>query len=371
MQSFDRDRWAELVRHEEHPSVTVQMPVHREAIASGTWPAKVSAAHDELSSELAARGVDQATREALLEPLSRWTEERPGVPRRGMTLLATLSPSKSQVFRLEALLSPLAVVSDHFALSEALASLLTEPPVWAVLGLSDEGARLVRIEGGRWRKVDLPLDRADREAANRERVEPTPGGSVHRHSLGRYASNNLQPQGFGTEDPDSVEREIWYRTVVRALEESGEVSEIPLVLLAKELHHAGFRAVARQRELLQTLVDHSPQPLSDQDLIEAARPVVQRLARPDVETAATQWANALRDGRIASTAEAIVQAADHGRVDRVFWAPRSLSDDQTSFDLVLDAAIARSARQGSFLLPMAEDALPGPRDHRINAILRW
>ncbi len=368
MDTVDRQIWNTLASHEGEPSVTATLPVTRDMLATDEYSLRVRSLHAEADAGLAERGVAEADRRRVLEPLRALQEARPGVPRRGMTLVAALAPSQATCLRHEGRLPERVAVADHFVLTDALVRLLDTPPKWLVVGVWDDGARLVEVTDGVARERTLPLERESRADANRERVSPTPGGDAHTHAA--PGSGASAPHRFGEEDVDRNERATWYRFIDEGLTRSG-VGAHPLVLVAQSPHHAGFSRTCTHPGLAEEAIDRNPAELSTAELAEVARPLAEHWARPDLEALRGAWSRAEEAGRGLVDPEEVAAAARNGRVAQVMWAPSALRQGSDAVPEDVDDAVRRSYLQGADVVPIPVEDLPAAFPRGINAILRW
>lgn len=320
---------------------------------------------------LTALGIPPHHIKTTLAPVVALYQERPDVPRSGMTLLAFLTPGTQSVHVVDWALPPRVEVSDRFHLADLIAARAAHPPFF-VLTLADDGARLLRCVGPTVEPVPLALARADREAANRERVSPVPGGAlqVNTSGAGVTGAPTTHKQGFGHEDRDAIERATWYRVVYDALD-MAPLGAAPLVLVADVVHHQPFIAGCRTPNLLAEGVQLNPAGVSNAGIMERAR--------AHVEAARELPAPPSHDATVTAL-PAIIEAAKQGQIDTLFYVagrsrPGRLDERIEAHDAwrpgdvdLVDAAVRATLETGGDVVPVGAEMLA---EADALASLRW
>jgi len=366
-----RETWLELARHEGEPCVTLAIPRHEDDAIGLVAQRKLRNAVGEVEERLETMGVEADRRERILS-LAREHLQGQGLSVQGRTLLFLLSEERSEMLDLGAALAQRVEVSDHFVLSDLLAA-RQEPECWHALTVTDDQARLVRFIAGTPHQVDLPLERADRAAANAERELPNYRGDRHAHRIASPGPGApaVHGQGFGDEHVDDIERRAWHREVVAALDKALGQDHAPLVLIAAPAHVGGLRSLIRGRDL--RTVSRHPSGLDDAGLRDLALSVLdvvkdepseaERQAFHDANRTTTDLKQALEDARM-------------GRIQLLFWDPsadvRHVDGEAPDGapDLV-DEIVRQTALHGGQAVPVPAARQPGSGKTPVAAALRW
>jgi hypothetical protein len=372
LHTLPRDEWMRLAREEAEPSVTLMVDLEPRNPDRRSVKLRIQHLCEEADRRLAALGVTEEKRRELLAPIRARCDQDSQVPRDSESLVVLLSPSVQELYPLDKPLGDRVEVGDHFVLSP-LTLQMHEPELWYILTVSDDGARLLEVELGEIKEVKLPLERKDRSQANAERVEPEPGGSLHSNRFGsRTVSGRptAHPQGYGHEDVDVNEREMWFRFVDQGLRSVLGNSEAPVVLVADVMHHDLFRKVCSHRFLLPEGLQRHPVSMSDADLVEQARPFV--YLGPDTTLLSDRYFAALAEGKATHSLPDALSAARNQQVDTLIWVPGvPQRDDEQQIDLI-DEIVRLTAIHGGAVQAVHAHELPDPGDGvLLNAILRW
>lgn len=384
MNTMTAEPWNELTRHSAPGSVTVVCPLEPENPDRDKIRLRLRHQVEAADELLEQQGIDAETREQLLAPLKTMSTDRPQVPREGKTLFAFLSEGASEIMQLDVSAKQRVVVGEHFHVRPLLGD-GRQPPEWYILTLADDGARLLRCHAGWTEDAALPLEREDRAAANGERVRPDGKGSFHAH--GTSAGPKAQPQGFGHEQHDDIERETWYRVVLDALSEVlPKSNQPPLVVVTDKQHVGPFKAIVETAGYELITIQHNPHGMGDGELRTLAAPEVTSETRPDIEALGSRWQNAMQGGHCLLSAPEIVKAASEGRVGTLLFDPdRELSGRLDGEDYVpangtpghldlVNEALRAVLLHGGDAVPVTPGTLTrvtGQAGAGLAAILRW
>ncbi|MGK0358184.1 MAG: hypothetical protein ACI9U2_000467 [Bradymonadia bacterium] len=309
------------------PSIHRLLPIRAEYCVTITQPlrptdpdrdrVRIELRHaiEAVDAELETLGMQVEARRQMLVSVRALCEERPNVPRDGLSLIALLTPANQELHVVDWALPARTTVADRFALGDLIAAQSRRPTFFA-LALCDASARLLRSCGNQLTEVMLPLERADRAAANLERVSPVPGGSQHAntHGAGMSGSPMMTAQGFGHEDRDAIERGAWYFFVNRALETVFATFDEPIVLIADVVHHHAFRSVCKVSNLQAEGVEFNPINATDAEIVKRAA------AALTVEDPAARF-ETRGDKPHAETVADVIKAARTGQVETLFFVP--------------------------------------------------
>jgi hypothetical protein len=362
-----RDEARDLARVRDFPCLTLTLPVEA---GMPRHPDEVRLRNllREARRALREAGVEDATSEALLAPAEGLAADRDfwREPARGAAIFS--APGLFRALRTEEELPVLVEVGHRFVL-RPLVALLDRPGVVYVLALSRNEVRLLETHPGGVRRLtprDLPESFAD-ALGHREFESGLQAHSAGAAGLGRPGVLH------GESDADHFDADLaaFFRLVARALERDLPVSAAPLVLAAVAEYAPPIRRAFRGLHLLDEIVAGNPDSLSDHALAEAARAVALREHRAVIERRLERWSELRPAGRAADEIEAIVPAADEGRVESLFIARKAESwgcyePDLRHLELhetrepgdedLLDRAAARTLANGGevHVLPYAE-----------------
>ena len=285
---------------------------------------------------------------------------------RGLAIFAT--PDNIKTFRVPNALEPLVVVSDRFHLKPLLRA-VTFPNVAYVLALAEGSVRFVEVF------ADLPALAAKVDGM------PKDAGSA----VGRSSVNDRSPSGrlHGSEGQKVLLRQF-ARKVDNALRRHLSGSDIPLVLAATEPLASIYRSVNTYPRLAEATIEGSPGTISDSQLAERARTVLDGLYRDELaalrtlfETrenqgrATTDVAQAARAATFGAVAVLLVDIDDItlGTVDEEDGAVTFMDKPNTTGYGVVDEIASRVIRSGGRVLGVRKGDIPGSKS--LAAILRY
>lgn len=216
---------------------------------------------------------------------------------RGLAVLAT--PDNIRTFRLATSIMDRVEVSDRFHLKPLLRA-IAFPQHAFILALSENAARLIEVlpdvQPSTVKVPDMPKSASD--------------------AVGRASVNNLTQ---GTRIADAQGQTILLRQYARQVEArlrpvlAGR--ETPLILAASEPLGPIFRAVNSYPALADEGISASPDRLSNGQLADAARPVLDRLYSRQVEAAKALYQSRLGQQRATTDVAKAARAATMGAVE--------------------------------------------------------
>jgi hypothetical protein len=235
-----------------------------------------------LEAELAALGEDDAF----------WSLQA-----RSLAVLAT--PEHVRTFRLATAITDRVEVSDRFHLKPLLRA-IAFPQHAFVLALSENAVRLVEVF------ADLPPSVV--------RVHDLPTSAAD--AVGRASVNNLtQGTRIANAQGQTVLLRQYARQVDAALRPILGGRETPLILAATEPLGPIFRAVSTYPALASQGISTSPDRLSDSELANGARPVLDRLYADEVDAARALFQTRLGQRRATTDIGEAAHAATKGAVE--------------------------------------------------------
>lgn len=318
--------------------------------------------------QLEAGGADKRRVAALAEHLDDLVDDGEFWRYQARSLAVLATPENVRTFRLPNALEPLAEVSDRFHLKPLLRA-VTFPNASYVLALAENSVRLIEVS------ADLP--------ANPVAVPgmPKDAGS----SVGRAHVNDRSPSGRiqGSEGQKVLLRQF-ARKVDNALRGLLAGSDIPLVLASAEPLASIYRSVNTYSHLAPVTIDGSPVNLSDAQLAERSRPVLDGLYRREITDWAALFETRANQGRASTDIAQTARAATFGAVetllvdiDEVISGSVDEADGAVAFDDradsvnygVVDEIAGRVILSGGRVLGVRKADIPGGTS--LAAILRY
>lgn len=277
------------------------------------------------------------------------------------------TPENVRTYRLANRLTASVEVSDRFHLKPLLRA-VTFPHAAHVLALSENQVRLVEVS------ADLPPAVVKVENMPKDAASAVGKSTINDRTAGTRAQ--------GGQEGQKTRLVQYIRKIDAALRPVLGQSDLPLILAATQPVEAIFRSVSALPALGQT-ISGSPDPLTEQQLAEAARPVLD--ADYDRRIAELSALFELRAGARRSTSDIsdAARAATFGNIDTLLVDIDSVVDgfvdEETgavSFDgtkdaknyCVLDEIAARALGTGATVLAVRQSDIPGGK--RLAAILR-
>ena len=280
--------------------------------------------------ELEAAGADKRRVVALAEHLDDLIDDGEFWRFQAHSLAILATPDNIHTFRVPNALKPMVEVSDRFHLKPLLRA-VAFPNTCYVLALAEGAVRLVEVT------ADLP--------ATTVKIDGVPkdaGNSVRQSSV-----NDRSPSGrIQGSEGQKVRLRQYARKVDGALRGLLAGSDIPLVLAAAEPLASIYRSVNTYVHLAPETIAGSPAGLTDPQLADRARPVLDGLYRDDVAAFAKLFEARENAGRATTDVAQAARAATFGAVesmlvdiDEVVAGTIDEDDGRVSF---ADAASAKS-----------------------------
>jgi Bacterial archaeo-eukaryotic release factor family 11 len=287
---------------------------------------------------------------------------------RARSLAVFVTPESSLTFRLPNHLLPLVEVSDRFHVKPLLRA-VTFPQVALVLALAQGSVRVVEITPdvdpapvdvpGLPRDVASSVGKASiRDRSPSRRLQGAEGQKVRMRQFARQVDQALRPLlgGLG----------------------------VPLILAAAEPLESIYRSVSTYPLLAGPGVSGSPEGMSDAELAEAARRVLDELNAASLRDVLELYNRRESESRAAADLAVVARAATFGAVDTVLVdidesVPGVIDDQTGAIELddaddavnygVVDEIARRVWRTGGTVLAVRREDVPG--DGPAAAILRY
>jgi hypothetical protein len=363
-----REECQELAQHRHMPSVSIVLPTTPVTPDTDVDRLQLRALTEEAISQLEAAGTERGAVADLQEAFANLIDDDEFWRFQARSLLVYATPESVITYRLPTSVEPLVAVSDRFHLKPLLrATGFTNNGY--VLALADGGVRLIEVAAdlpaAPVQLADLPADAAS--------------------AVGKASINDRSPRGrlMGSEG-----KKVWLRQyarqVDRALRERLAGRDVPLVLAAVQSLGAIFRSVNTYPHLAAAGIEGNPERLSDGELAQAARSVLDGLNQQRLADWRERFAQRREQGRASTDVAQVARAATFeavqsllvdmdqvmdGRIDetdgRIEEAPTAGAD---SYGL-LDEIARRVLLSGGEVMAVRKEDLPD--ESPVAAILRY
>lgn len=252
--------------------------------------------------ELRARDLPTHEREAIEEELEDLHDDEDFWAVQSHSLAVFAAPDGVRSFRLPNRLTEAMQVADRFYVKPLLRA-VTFPQTAFVLALAEGSVRLLEVTPDlptfEVRVPDLPDDAAD---------------AVGKSSItDRSPARRLQ----GTEGRKTLVRS-YARAVDRALRPVLAAQDVPLILAAAQPVDSIFRSVNSYADLAAQTIEGSPEAVSDAELGEAARPVLDQIYADELSALRDLFEERSAAGRTAVEINDLARAATFGAVETLF-----------------------------------------------------
>jgi Bacterial archaeo-eukaryotic release factor family 11 len=273
------------------------------------------------------------------------------------SLAILANPEALRTFRLPNHFQPLAEVSDRFHLTPLLRT-LTLPNEAFVLALSQVSVRLLQVF------TDLP--------PRKIRVDGLPEDAstfLHKAPVqGRSPSGRTQ----GSEDQKTLLRH-YTRQVDQALRGILAGRHTPLILVAESPLEAIYRSVNTYPHLVTNMSPVSINNMSEQELAEQARSVLDQLHADEVDALVSQYKCHNDGGRVTTDIATAARAATFGAIEALMVDVNEIilgtvneTDGRVTFGQgagpktygIVDEIARRALRSGARVLGLRKDDIP-------------
>jgi hypothetical protein len=318
--------------------------------------------------QLEADSFDKRRLASLMEEFDVLAQDEEFWRLQANSLAVLATPDSLRTFRLANHLTPMVEVADRFHLNPLLRA-ITFPHSAYILAFSENAVRLVEMD------ADLP--------ATTLKIDGMPKSAAS--AAGKSTINDRSPSGriHGLEG-QNVRLQQYARKVDAALRPLLTGREIPMILAATGRMMSVFRAVNSYPYLLPGGIETSPDRISDADLAQAARPVLDAAYAGEIEELKALYEKRAGEGRATTDISDAARAATFGAVgwlmvDIDSVIPGTVDEetgavafaegaDARSYGVV-DEIAGRALSSGARVLGVRRADLPGQAD--LAAILRY
>jgi len=347
-------------------SIYVSTTPHTQQVAASriAFGNQAKAALDQLD----AAAFDKRRRALLEAEFSALREDDAFWNLQAHSLAVLAIPDSVRTFRLATAATDMAQVSDRFHLKPLLRA-IAFPQTAFVLALSEGAARLIEVF------ADLPPSAV--------RVPDLPKNAAD--AVGRASINNLtQNTRIANAEGQKVLLRQYARQVDSALRGVLSGRETPLILAATDPLGPIFRALSTYPALLSEGIPTSPDHLSDSELANMTRPVLDRRYASEIIAAKELYQTRLGQQRATSDIDAVARAATIGAIELLLvdiehvvpgtvdptdgTISRASTASAASYD-VIDEIAGRAVLTGAKVLGVRRSDIPD--EAPLAAILRY
>lgn len=389
---------SELAAVEQERCVSLLMPTHPTGADSRQDPIRLENLVDKAHAQLKARDIRRPDIEALLAPVRDVINQRSFWQYQGSALAAYLADGTTRILRLPEVVDELVTIGPHFNIKPLLGSVASSEPFY-VLALSEHRARL--YQGTRNDLVEIhdegfPLSADEVVGVRDAEVQlqhdvglPPRGGRGDRGHRGDMGQTGYHGHGEGETklESDTIH---FVKSVAERVARYLYGDQAPLILAADNSLAGLYRREHSRGRLVDS--DHLPSPdaLQPHELRERAWKIAAPLLHADHSALLDRFGTAAAAGRSAQGFAEVAVAANEGKIDTLFFDPRSsqpgqLTEGGTSACLIdpdeaaerkdasiedlVNRAIIDTIRASGQAIPLEPDPDRGPPPPK--AILRY
>jgi hypothetical protein len=327
----------------------------------------------EAEASLSRKKMSSDMSDSILGPLRKLVNDNIFWANQSTGFAVLRSLESLHTYRLPMECNELIVLADHFHLKPFMRYLQHN---WSfyVLAFSQNRTKLLHCSRKRVTEIEAPnMPRSLAEALKYD--DPQKQLQFHTGAPGRGGERAAMFHGHGVgidETKDNVQRYSYH--VNRSLEPVLRDEKVPLILATVDYLFPIYRTANTYAMLLEDFVKGNPDRLSDEDLMNQAWPIVEKLCREVEDQAISAFRERVGTGLTSTDLKEVVVSARSGRVDSLLvagdlerWGVVGESGDEISFhgdrqvdsyDLLNFAAVQTLLHGGSvFVLP--HEKMPG------------
>ena len=363
-----RDDFEQLNRTRTDACVSIYLkttPLSQQSDATRT-ELKNAAGH--ATQQLEAANLDKRQLALLREQLDDLIEDDDFWQFQANSLAILVTPESMRTFRLPNALTPMVQVSDRFHL-KPLIRVLTYPQSAFVLALAENGVRLVQVH------ADMPASQVKVPGLPKDAASAVGTASVN----SRSASGRVQ----GSEG-QNVRLRQYARRVDEALRPILAGSSTPLILAATGRLASVYPSVCSYPFLAHRHIEDSASRLSDADLADQVRPILDELYGNELEDMRASFEQFAKNGQATTDLSDAARAATYGAISALLVdidavVPGTIDEETgvitfadkesaTSYG-VIDEIAGRAMASGARVLGVRKADMPGNAE--LAALLRF
>jgi hypothetical protein len=354
----------ELATH-DGPCVSIFLPTARHGPDTLEGPVRLTNRLRQVDADLEASGVDRDTIDQVVGPLRALVDDAPFWQQQSDGLALYASPSLHRRFRVPLSFAESAVVGARFRLLP-IWSLVAGDDLFFVISLSQNEVRVFEATRQSIDEVAPgPVPSSLAEALAHE----DPERQLQSRSVG---GSDVQYHGHGAGgETEKATLERYFRAVDSGVTALLGPTRQPVVLACVDYYLPIFQSVTTLANLADTVISGNPEHRTPDELLAAARPIVEPMQATRQEAIAERFAALAGTGKTLTDVADIVTAANQGRVETILvHSDRRASGEPFPEvnDRLTDLAVADVLAMGGNL-SYVEHAVP--TETPIAAILRY
>jgi len=273
----------------------------------------------EAEESLSGRGVRSDISDKILDPLRKLVPDNSFWANQSSGFAALCLPESLRTYRLPMECHELVALSDHFHL-KPLMRFLQRDCGFYILALSQNRARILHCSRQGVRELEPPdMPRSLAEALKYD--DPQRQLQFHTGAPGRGGQRPAMFHGHGVGIDESKDNVLRYSyQVSKGLESVLREEKAPLILATVDYLFPIYRTANTYPYLLEDFVEGNPDELSDEKLMNRARPFAEKLCMEEEEKAISVFQEKAGTGFTSTNAKEVIASAQHGRVDTLLVA---------------------------------------------------
>lgn len=322
----------------------------------------------EAKQQLEAANFDKRRLETLVDQLQDVVDDEEFWRFQANSLAIFATPDTVRTFRLANDLVSMVQVADRFHLKPLFRS-VTFPHSAFILALSENAVRLVEVH------ADMP--------ATTVNVPDLPKDAASALKVSTLNNRSFSGRVYGAEG-QNVRFQQYVRQVNAALRPILAGRETPLILAATGRLASVFPQINSYPHLVEETITDSPDRLSDGELAQRARTILDNLYAKEVEEVRGQFEQRAADRRAITDISDAARAATFGAIDTLLVdidavVPGFVDDETGAVTFVdendahaygvIDEIAARALASGAKVLGVRQEDMPGGK--RLAAITRY
>jgi hypothetical protein len=273
----------------------------------------------EAEESLSGRGVRSDISDKILDPLRKLVPDNSFWANQSSGFAALCLPESLRTYRLPMECHELVALSDHFHL-KPLMRFLQRDCGFYILALSQNRARILHCSRQGVRELEPPdMPRSLAEALKYD--DPQRQLQFHTGAPGRGGQRPAMFHGHGVGIDESKDNVLRYSyQVSKSMESVLREEKAPLILATVDYLFPIYRTANTYPYLLEDFVEGNPDELSDEKLMNRARPFAEKLCMEEEEKAISVFQEKAGTGFTSTNAKEVIASAQHGRVDTLLVA---------------------------------------------------
>jgi len=322
METLTIEQVKDLAKIEKEYCSSIYMPTHRTTVDSRQDPVRFKNLLRDVAETLKEMGMRQAQIDEYLGEAEKLLDSNEFWSHQGDGLAVFIRPGKFKYFRLPIKVSELTEVSDRYIIKPLL-KLIEEQNQYFALLLSQKNLRLFRCTrfdaeqidmGDTPTDIDEILKYEDPEKQIQYHTETAPASDPGGKRRAMYHGH-----GGGADDSEKKKAlSRYFYAVANGIDEILKQSGLPLVTVGLEHYIPIFREACSYSNLLEQGVNHNPDDLNKEGMLEKTWQIVKPLVDESRRESREKFKQLLGTGKAADNISDVVKAAVAGRIETLF-----------------------------------------------------